>query len=95
VPLDKDLVAELKAWKTRARRTGPDDIVFPNRRGWYEDPPNMVKRDFNPLFERLAELHRQDPDAHTIPPKRFNWHALRHFAISCWIVVCSLELTPN
>jgi integrase len=45
----------------------------------------MIKRDFDPLFERLAELHEENPDAHTIPPTRFNWHALRHFAISCWI----------
>ena len=45
----------------------------------------MIKWDFDPLFARLAELHKENPDGHTIPPKRFNWHALRHFAISCWI----------
>jgi hypothetical protein len=33
----------------------------------------------------LAERHRQDPQAHPEAPARFNWHALRHFAISCWI----------
>jgi integrase len=85
VPLGANLVLELQEWKARAKRKGPDDIVFPNRRGWYEDHANMVKRDFNPLFVRLAELHKKNPEAHAIPPKRFNWHALRHFAVSCWI----------
>jgi integrase len=85
VPLGKDVVTELKAWKLRAKRTGPADIVFPNKRGWYENHDNMIKRDFDQLFLRLGELHRGNPDAHSIPPVRFNWHALRHFAISCWI----------
>jgi integrase len=85
VPLGKNLVAELQEWKKRAKRKGPDDLVFPNKRGWYENHDNMVKRDFNPLFVRLAALHDENPDAHSIPPKRFNWHALRHFAVSCWI----------
>jgi integrase len=85
VPLGKNVIAELKAWKSDATRSGPDDLVFPNKRGWYENHDNMVKREFNPLFLRLAELHKQDPARYTIPPKRFNWHALRHFAISCWI----------
>jgi integrase len=85
VPLGRDVVGELKAWKLRAKRTGPDDIVFPNKRGWYENHDNMIKRDFDPLFAHLAELHRKNPNDHSIPPFRFNWHALRHFAISCWI----------
>jgi hypothetical protein len=33
---------------------------------------NMVKRKFAPLFEGLSD-------------ERFNWHALRHFAVSSWI----------
>ncbi len=85
VPLGKDLVTELKAWKLRAKRSGPDDLVFPNKRGWYENHDNMIKRDFDPLFVELARLHKEEPDAYAIPPKRFNWHALRHFAVSCWI----------
>jgi integrase len=92
VPMGIELVAELKAWKLRAKRNGPDDIVFPNKRGWYEDHPNMVKRDFDPLFLRQGQLHEQNPAAHTIPPVRFNWHALRHFAVSCWI---DLGLAPK
>jgi integrase len=45
----------------------------------------MVKRDFLPLFAVLAEKHQQDPTKHPAAPARFNWHALRHFAVSCWI----------
>jgi len=45
----------------------------------------MVKRKFRPLFERLAKFHAEIPDKHPAPPPVFNWHALRHFAISCWI----------
>jgi integrase len=61
------------------------DLVFPNHRGAHQGHDNMVKRDFLPLFNRLAGKHGQDPAAHPPPPERFNWHALRHFAISCWI----------
>ncbi len=38
----------------------------------------MLQDTFYPLFKKLAE---QDGMA----PKRFKWHALRHFAVSCWI----------
>ena len=37
------------------------------------------------MFDKLAALHAKDPHRHPEPPARFNWHALRHFAISCWI----------
>jgi integrase len=45
----------------------------------------MVKRKFLPLFDLLAEKHKQDPAKYPEPSARFNWHALRHFAVSCWI----------
>jgi integrase len=45
----------------------------------------MVKRKFQPLFVALAEKHREDPARNPEAPTPFNWHALRHFAISCWI----------
>jgi integrase len=38
-----------------------------------------------PLFDKLAELHKTDPVTHPPAPKRFTWHSLRHFAVSCWI----------
>jgi hypothetical protein len=37
------------------------------------------------MFDKLAALHAKDPQRHPEPPARFNRHALRHFAISCWI----------
>jgi integrase len=67
------------------KRKKPEDLVFPSRRGWYVSHDNMVKRKFLPLFDTLAKLHAKDPAHHAKAPARFNWHALRHFAISCWI----------
>jgi integrase len=72
VPLGASVVTALKASKLRSTFTKPDDLVFPNRRGGYMGHDNMVKRKFAPLFDGL-------------PVARFNWHALRHFAVSCWI----------
>lgn len=85
VPLAAPVVTALKSWKLRSKHKKPDDLVFPNRRGWYLGHDNMVKRKFNPLFAKLAELHAEDPDKHPPAPLRFNWHGLRHFAVSCWI----------
>jgi integrase len=36
-------------------------------------------------IDKLAALHAEDPRRNAKPPNRFNWHALKHFAISCWI----------
>jgi integrase len=85
VPLGAHVVAVLKAWKLRSRFARPHDLVFPNRRGGYVNHDNMVKRKFHKLFDTLDAKHAKDPDEHAAPPARFNWHALRHFAISCWI----------
>jgi integrase len=85
VPLGADVILELKAWHQRAKRNRPDDLVFPNKRGWYENHYNMVKRRFLPLFDKLAAMHAAEPSRCPAPPARFNWHALRHFAVSCWI----------
>lgn len=85
IPLGQDVVALLKAWKLRSRFTQPGDIVFPNPTGSYDGHDNMVKRRFRPLFEKLKAQHVANPKAHPKPPAYFNWHALRHFAISCWI----------
>jgi integrase len=85
IPLAQPLVVMLKEWKLRTKRKKLDDLVFPNKRGWYTGHDNMIKRKFLPLFDLLAEKHRLDPTQHPEPPARFNWHALRHFAVSCWI----------
>lgn len=85
VPLGASVVKTLKEWRLRSKFSKADDLVFPNYRGAYEEHGNMVKRRFNPLFAKLAQLHQEDPQAHPKPPVQFNWHALRHFAVSCWI----------
>jgi integrase len=72
VPLSAGLVAMLRAWKLRSRFALPDDLIFPNRKGGHLGHDNFVKRRFAPLFE-------------SVDVKRFNWHGLRHFAVSCWI----------
>jgi hypothetical protein len=33
IPLSQPLV--LKEWKLRTKRKKPEDLVFPNKRGWY------------------------------------------------------------
>jgi integrase len=73
VPLSGQLVAMLKAWKLRSQFSKPDDLIFPNREGRYLGHDNLVKRRFLPLFDLLPRV------------ARFNWHGLRHFAVSCWI----------
>jgi integrase len=85
IPLAQPLILMLKEWKIRSKRKKAEDLVFPNKRGWYTGHDNMIKRKFLPLFDLLAEKHRGDPERHPEAPARFNWHALRHFAVSCWI----------
>jgi integrase len=85
IPLSAKLILRLKEWKLRTKRSKNDDLVFPNRRGWYVNHDNMVKQKFLKLFEKLETQHAKEPNKHPLPPVRFNWHALRHFAISTWI----------
>jgi len=85
IPLSQPLVVMLKEWKLRTKRKKAGDLVFPSRRGWYTGHDNMIKRKFLPLFGLLAKKHQKDPAQHPEAPARFNWHALRHFAVSCWI----------
>lgn len=84
VPLSNHLIARLKTWKLKSKFKKADDLIFPNGEGNHIGHDNLVKRHFLPLFDKLEAAHKDDP---TIPPppRRFNWHALRHFAVSCWI----------
>jgi integrase len=77
VPLSAQLVSALKAWKLKSKFSKPEDLIFPI--GGHIGHDNLVKRRFLPLFNTLAV-------------KRFNWHGLRHFAISTWI---EAGLTPK
>jgi integrase len=85
VPLSTQLIAVLKAWKLKSKFKTLDDLVFPNGEGNHIGHDNLIKRQFGPLFEKLEVAHKDDPENTPAPPHRFNWHGLRHFAVSCWI----------
>jgi integrase len=85
VPISDKLSAMLKAWKLKSKFKRPDDLIFPNGEGNHIGHDNLVKRRFLPLFVTLEAAHKDDPTNLSPPPRRFNWHALRHFAVSCWI----------
>src|SRR5262249_886605 len=61
------------------------DLIFPNRRGRHIGHDNLVKRQFLPVFAALEKKHKENPEQFPKAPARFNWHGLRHFAISTWI----------
>jgi integrase len=84
VPLSSQLTAMLKAWKLKSKFKTPDDLIFPNDEGNHISHDNLIKRRFGPLFDRLEAAHQADPTRFSAP-RRFNWHALRHFAVSSWI----------
>lgn len=73
LPLSDQLVAMLKTWRLKSRFSKMDDLIFPNWSGRYVGHDNMIKRQFLPLFNEVKGVNR------------FNWHGLRHFAVSCWI----------
>jgi integrase len=81
----RQLATFVKAWKLRSKFKRPDDLVFPNGKGDHVGHDNVVKRRFIPVFERLESACREAPMSALKPPRRFNWHGLRHFAISTWI----------
>ena len=83
IPLGEGVLAALKAWRHVSPFPGKDDLVFPNQLGGYLNHDDMVKRRFLPLFAMLAECWKQERINETL--ETFAWHALRHFAISCWI----------
>ncbi len=85
VPLSNQLISTLKAWKLKSKFKKADDLIFPNGEGNHIGHDNLVKRHFHPLFDKLEAAHKDDPTNFPPPPRRFNWHALRHFAVSCWI----------
>jgi integrase len=72
VPLSAQLASRLKEWRVRSQYSKSSDLIFPNKRGGYIGHDNVVKRQFAPLFEVTKAA-------------RFNWHGLRHFAVSTWI----------
>ncbi len=81
VPLSAQMLSELKAWREKASKKDAGDLIFPNRNGGHLDHRNVLERDFKPLME-LAVAKAKEKKMRFKP---FNWHALRHFAISTWI----------
>ncbi|CDM57176.1 tyrosine-type recombinase/integrase [Rhizobium favelukesii] len=81
VPLSSAMLAELRKWKEAANKSEADDLVFPNSKGGFLDHKNILKRDFRPLLATTAAKAKEGGKKF----KPFNWHALRHFAISTWI----------
>jgi integrase len=72
VPLSGQLASMLKAHKIRSKFSKSEDLIFTNSHGHHIGHDNLVKRRFLPLFEATKIA-------------RFNWHGLRHFAVSTWI----------
>lgn len=85
VPMSGQLIAMLKAWKLKSNFKKSGDLIFANGVGNHIGHDNVIKRRFLPLFDKLEAAHKQNPANAPSPPRRFNWHALRHFAVSCWI----------
>lgn len=83
IPLGEGVIAALRWWRGETKFLLKDDLVFPNQVGGYVIHDDMVKRKFYPLFAKLEAKWKEE--RRNEPLERFNWHALRHFAISCWI----------
>jgi integrase len=83
IPLGEGILAALKAWRQISAYPEKDHLLFPNTVGGFLNHDDMVKRKFLPLFDKLAERWKKERINETL--EVFAWHALRHFAISCWI----------
>ncbi|MEQ1406141.1 site-specific integrase [Neorhizobium sp. Rsf11] len=81
VPLSSAMLAELRKWKDAAASSESDDLIFPNAKGSFLDHKNILKREFRPLMKAAAAKAKEEGRKF----RPFNWHALRHFAISLWI----------
>ncbi|KQT48772.1 hypothetical protein ASG43_07915 [Aureimonas sp. Leaf454] len=70
VPLSDALAAALKAHRGDAV---DDAYVFPSTTGGFTRHTNFIKRTWNPAMDAAGV-------------DRLGWHALRHFAISTWVL---------
>jgi integrase len=83
IPLGESVIRALRGWRSLTAYPTSADLVFPNFKGGYWNHDGMVKSKWRPLFKRLKALWQEQ--RRNDLPEEFNWHALRHFAISCWI----------
>ncbi|HTO27015.1 MAG TPA: tyrosine-type recombinase/integrase, partial [Devosia sp.] len=58
--------------KRQTKKSGDDDIVFPNSEGGHTRHGNFLKREFDPFKVEVGA-------------PALTWHALRHYAVSKWI----------
>ena len=63
------MLRSFKEWRLQSKFSGGDDLIFPNKKGRYMCHDNLIKRRYNPV---LAEAEATG----------FNWHSLRHYAVS-------------
>ncbi|MGO7763447.1 hypothetical protein ACC711_39355, partial [Rhizobium ruizarguesonis] len=75
------LLAASFHFRSSAKSSEVDDLIFPNAKGGFLDHKNILKREFRPLMKAAAAKATADGKKF----RQFNWHALRHFAISLWI----------
>lgn len=71
VPMSDALVAALT--DHRGTTTNDEAFVFPDSRGGFTRHTNWIKRGWNPVLDAAGV-------------DRLGWHALRHFAISTWVL---------
>ncbi|WP_199628681.1 site-specific integrase [Rhizobium sp. OAE497] len=81
VPLSSAMLNDLRAWRAAAKNKEADDLIFPNSRGGFMDHKNILTREYRPLIKAVSAKAKEEGKLY----KAFNWHALRHFAISTWI----------
>jgi hypothetical protein len=61
IPLAQHWFLMLKEWKLRRKRKKPEERVFPNQARLAHRPRQFHQTKFRPLFEKLSERHKGDP----------------------------------
>jgi integrase len=72
VPIGAPVLRALKAWRFRSRCSTDSDLVCPNSRGGSIAHENMLRGRYVPMCAAAGVTG-------------VSWHALRPFAVSCWI----------
>lgn len=81
IPLSEQMITMLKRMRLASGFSQDDNFIFSNKTGEHTCHANFIKRNFNKIFTEMGN-----------GPVRFNWHALRHFAVSTWI---EADLAPK
>jgi integrase len=95
IPLTPMVVNALRRWRQECP-TGELDLVFPNRWGRVQSHQNVVQRFWDQLQIAnglTVDTGRRDEDGHPILQAKYNFHCLRHAAVSLFIT--HLGWTPK